>query len=99
MELGWTTNLACERHQVVLAEREDFNVLHNDKLVVPLVENRIIDNRLDVLLVPLREEQHGLRISIRRPEQALAIRVLTDALENSTDGTRNLCLALQCLLW
>lgn len=50
---------------MVLAEREDLDIFHNDQLVVVLVEDSAIDNVAEVLLVALGEEQHSLGIALR----------------------------------
>lgn len=60
-------------------EPVNLNVLDNDQLPVTLVEQRIIHNVLDVLLVALCEVEHGFGVAIGRRQDALTIRVLTDA--------------------
>lgn len=82
----------------MLAKRENLDILQKNQLIMSLIENRIVDNILDVLLIPLREEQHSLRISLWGPEKTLTIGVLTKTLENCANSSRNLCLTLQRLL-
>lgn len=71
--------LPSKRDQMMFAETEDFNVLHNNHLVVALVEDGVVDDVSDVLLVAFCEEQHCLRISGGRIEYSLSVRVLTNA--------------------
>ena len=51
---------ANERKHVVLAHREEFDVLHNDHLLVFFVKNRRFDNLFPVLAIPLGEKLEGL---------------------------------------
>ena len=50
-----------------------------------LVEDGPVNDIAHVLLVPLGEEQHGLCVPLGCREEALAVRVLADALENRPD--------------
>src|SRR5690625_1755517 len=84
------TYLADKGHEVVLAEAVDLNVLDNDHLVVALVEEGVVDNVLDVDLVALCEEEEGLGVARGRVEEALAVRVLADALEEGAHGAAHL---------
>lgn len=74
--------LAGERNHVVLAHGEHLDVLYNNQLIVTLVKDRLVDKVLDILLVSLGEEQHGLSIAIWRGKQTLTVRVLSEALKD-----------------
>jgi hypothetical protein len=82
---------------MMLAEREDLDIFHNDQLVVVLVEDSAIDNVAEVLLVALGEEQHSLGIALRCVQQTLTVGVLTKAFQHRPHGTREL-LEVLCLL-
>lgn len=51
-----------------------------------LLENGAVDDVPDVLLVPLGEPQHRLGVALGGVEDARAVRVLADALEQGGDG-------------
>lgn len=80
---------------MVLAEAVDLNVLDNDHFVVALVKEGVVDKVLDVDVVALCEEEQGLGVARRRVEEALAVGVLADALEQGAHGAAH---ALQALL-
>ena len=88
---GYTgTHLSSEWHQVVLAEREDLNVLHNNQLIVILVEDSAVNDVAKILLVALGEEQHSLSIALWGIQQTLAVGILTKAFQHSPHSTRQL---------
>lgn len=87
-------HLSGKGHEVVLAQAEDLNVLDNDHLVVALLEDGIVDNVADVLLVALGKVEHGLGVALGRVDDAGAVGVLADALENGADGGLHLLEAL-----
>ena len=66
----------------MLTQRENLNVLDYDQLIVIFMEHCPVDQVAHVLLVPLGEKEHGSRVPLRRTAQPLALRVLTEALEN-----------------
>lgn len=55
-----------------------------------LVEERVVDNILDIDLVALGQKQQRLRIPRRRGQQALAVAVLAHALEQRPHGAAHL---------
>ncbi len=91
-------HLAVKRQHVVLAEREDVDVADDDHLVVLLVENRLVDQRRQVGLVALREEEKRVGGALRRLEQALARRILAELLQNGSVRSGQLAAALLALL-
>ena len=96
--ISWTAYLSGKWHEVVLAQRKDLNVLHDDELIVVLVEDGAIDNLTQVLLVALCEEQEGFGVAVRSVEQALAVGVLANALEDGAHGAGQLRQTLVLLL-
>lgn len=56
------------------------------ELVVVFLKNGIVDNLLKVLLIPLREVQHRLRIAQRRIAQTLTVGVLANTLQKCPDA-------------
>jgi hypothetical protein len=90
--------LSREWHEVVFAQREDLDVLDNDKLVVVLVEDGAVHNLAQVLLVTLGEEEEGFRIAVGRVAEALAVGILANALENGAYGAGQLRQPLLLLL-
>ena len=91
--------LAGEWNHVVLAHGEDLDILYDDKLVVALVEDSFVDEILDVLLVALGKEEHGLCVAVWSGKETLTIWVLSQALKDSAHSTGQLLLAFQCLFW
>ncbi|MNH13449.1 hypothetical protein D3C79_730210 [compost metagenome] len=74
--------LANERQQVVLAQRIQFDITDDDHLVVVRVEQCAVDYLLKALLIAMAQVLHGFRRARWRVQQALAIRVFADALQN-----------------
>lgn len=75
---------------MVLAQREDLNVLDYDKFIMVLVENGTIHNITKVLLISLCEEQQRFRVAFRCVQQTLSIGVFTKAFEYGPDSARQL---------
>lgn len=90
--------LAGEWDHVVLAHGEHLDILYDDELVVTFVEDSFVDEVLDVLLVSLGEEEHGLCVAVWSGKETLTVWVLPQALEDSSHSTSQLLLAFQCLL-
>ena len=67
--------LADEGEHMVLAEREEFYVLHNDHMVVRLVEKRAPDYGLAVLEIALGKELHSLGHPFRSLVKSLTLSV------------------------
>ncbi len=65
-------SLAEERKQMMLAHREELNVLHDHHLVIIDVEERIVENVRDVHRITAREELHGLLHALRCAHQSIA---------------------------
>lgn len=80
------THLADKGDEVVLAEALDVDVLDDDHLVVALVEEGVVDEVADVDVVATGEEEEGVCIAGGRVDEALAVGVLADALEQGADG-------------
>ena len=76
---------------MMLAQAENLDILHDDHLVVPLVEDCAVDHVLDVLLVALGEEEHGLGVAGGGVEEAFAVGVFAHALEEGADCGGHLC--------
>lgn len=91
--------LAGEWDHVVLAHGEHLDILHDDELVVALVEDSFVDEVLNVLLVSLGEEEHSLCVAVWSGKETLTVWVLSQALKDSAHSTSQLLLAFQCLLW
>jgi hypothetical protein len=64
------------------------NILHNDQLIMILMEDGTINNIPHILLIPSGEKQHGFCISFWGAEEAFSGRVLADTLEDGTDSAR-----------
>ena len=58
------TYLAQKWYHMMLTQTKDLNILHYDQLIVILMEYRPIYKISHILLVPLREEQHGPSVSL-----------------------------------
>lgn len=91
-------DLAGERDEVVLAEREDVNVTDDDHLLVVLGEDGIVDHVNQTLLVSLRHPHERLGVTLRSAEEALTVGVLADTLKNSSEGSSKHLEVLRLLL-
>ena len=86
--------LADERQHVVLAQGEQLDVLHNDHVVVRLLEEGALDNGFSVLEIALGEELHGLGHTLRRFLQAFAGGVLSQQAQDGLNVGGNLLRSL-----
>jgi hypothetical protein len=75
---------ADERQQMVFAQRVELDVAHHHHLVVVGREDRAVDDRVEVLSIPLGEEGHGTRRTGGGIEQAVARRIFADGLDHRT---------------
>jgi hypothetical protein len=91
-------HLACEWHEMVFAEREDFNVLDNDHLAVSFSEQSVVNNVFNIDLVALGQEQKRLCVARRCIEKTLSIGILADTFEKSAHGTSHAIQSLNLLL-
>ncbi len=74
--------LPKERHEVVLAERKEFNVFHDYHLIICFLKYGVVYDGGQVLFVALGAEEYGLRITLWSIKQALSVRVLSHALQD-----------------
>lgn len=98
MGKGGETDLAVEWDEMMLAHSVDLNVLHNDHLIMPLMEQSSIDDILHILLVSLCVEQHRQRVSLRRIQNSLSVGVLAYTFQQCADRTRHLAQTLRLAL-
>lgn len=82
---------------MVLAETLNLNVLDNDHFVMALVEEGPVDEVVNVYLVALCEEEQSLCVARGGVDEALAVRVLADALEQGADGAAHAVEAVVCV--
>ena len=75
--------LAHEGHHVMLAEGIELYVLHDNHLLVVLVEHGRTQYLLGVEVVSVGEEEHGLGYAFRGFQQALTLRIFT---QQAQDG-------------
>ena len=87
-------SLADEGHHVMLTERIELDVLHDNHLLVVFMEHRRAQNRLGVEVVAIGEEEHGLGDALRALEQSLAFGILAQELEDGLVVLRHLGHAL-----
>src|SRR6267143_681797 len=84
--------LAEERQQVVFAEAEEFDVLHDNHFVVGHAERRAIQYMIQVQVVTAGQIFESFLETLRRLAQPFAIRMLSDDLDNfapvAGDGAR-----------
>src|ERR1039458_6189710 len=78
-------HLTEEGQHMMLAEREDLDVLYDDHLVVVLVKERTAQDFGRILAVALGEEAHRLLDALRRGLQAVAAGVFAQAAQNLAD--------------
>ena len=76
---------ADERQHVVLAQGEEFDVLHDDHVVVGFLEQGALDDGFPVLEISLGEELHGLRYALRSFDKALPLYILSEELQDGLD--------------
>ena len=65
----------------MFTQTEDLYVFYHHQLVMVLVEDGLVDQVSDVLLISFGEEEHGLRIPLRRAEKTLTLRIFSDAFQ------------------
>jgi hypothetical protein len=82
---------------MVFAQAEDFNILHNHQLIMPLMEDCVVNNVSHILLVSLCKEQQSFGISVWCRKKAFAVGVLANAFENSADSAGELLLSREGL--
>lgn len=75
---------------MVLAQREDVDILDNNQLIMVLMEDRTVHQVPDILLIALGEVKHSLGISQGSLAETLALRVLSNAFEDCPNGSREL---------
>src|ERR1700674_2632484 len=73
---------AKERQQVVFAEAEELDVLHNDHFVVGHAEGRTVQYMIQVLVVAAGQKLQSLLKTLRCLAQTFAIRILSDYLDD-----------------
>ena len=69
---------AVKREQMVLAETVEADVLRDDHLVVLLLEDRPVEELVDILRVAAREKSERFRDALGRPAEPLAIGILAE---------------------
>ena len=75
-----------EWQQMVLAQAEDLNVLHDHHFVIRDREKRSIQYLIDILPVAAGQVSHGLRHPMRRPQQAFPAGVLAELANHRAHG-------------
>jgi hypothetical protein len=78
--------LAEERKHVVLAERVELDILHEDHLIVIFGEDGTVQDVCRGLGGAGRQEREGLGHTLRGLEEAFPQRVLADGVQKSRDG-------------
>ena len=86
-------NLSVEWQHVMLAKRIEIDVANDDHLAIILVELRRVEYRHRVLLIAASQESHCPSYAFRRLEQAFALSVFTEKIEDSADVFRYLLLS------
>lgn len=79
-------HFAGEGDEVVLAHREDLDVLDDHELVVVFGEDGVVDDALEVLFVAFGEVEHGLCVARWSVQEALTVGVFADAFEDCADA-------------
>src|ERR1700731_1083857 len=85
--------LPKKRQQMMLAQAEKFDILHQDHLVVTNAEGSPVQKVIDVLVIPAGQKFEGLLITLWRLPQSLALRILADQPDNLAHVTSN-CLRI-----
>ena len=65
---------------MMLAKREDLDIIDDNELIVILMEYCSVDKIPHIFLISLRKEHHSLGISLRRSSKPFSFRVLAHAL-------------------
>src|SRR5947207_13691180 len=79
--------LADERQQMVFAQGIKLDVFHEDDLARFRVEDRVIDDVVQVLAVTIGEKFKGACGPVRCPEQTLPLGIFADGCEQIAEGT------------
>jgi hypothetical protein len=82
--------LSSERNHVVLAKREDINILDNHQLIMVLVEDGAIHQVPHILLVTLGEVKHSFGISHWGFAETLPFWIFSNAFQDRSDSSREL---------
>src|SRR5260370_12022310 len=69
-----------ERQQVVFAETEELDILHDDHLVVSHAKRRAVQNMIQVLMITAGQVLERFLEALRRLAQPFAIRIFPDNL-------------------
>ena len=73
---------------MMLAKAENIDVSDNDHLVVVLGKDGVVDDVDEPVLVALGHPHERLGVPLGRAQQALAVRVLADALQHGAQRLR-----------
>src|SRR5712692_9521939 len=74
--------LAEKRQQVMFAETEEFDVLHDDHFVVGHAERRAVQYMIQIQVVPTGQILERFLVTLRRLAQPFAIGILSDDLDD-----------------
>lgn len=91
------TNLSGEGDQMMFAETKDFDIFHDNHLIMVLVEDGVVDNVSDILLIALCEKQHRLRVSRRRIEDTFSVWVFANTFQYGSDSSSHFLEPFGCL--
>ena len=83
----------------MFTEREDFDVFHDDQLIVVLMEHSTIHNVPQILLIALGEEEHSLCISLRRLQQTFSVGIFPYTFQDRPDSAAQLSQSCAPLLF
>src|SRR4029453_7242997 len=89
-----------ERQQVMLAEAVEVDVAKDDHLAILDSKERIVEDCLDVAVIPAREEPQRILDAPRRLAQSFAIRVLSELGQQLADRVLHVgILSCGCAAW
>jgi len=75
---------------MVLTQTENFNILHDNQLIVIFMKDCPVNQIPDILLIPLREKHKRFRIPFGSFAETFAFGILADALKDCPDGSAEL---------
>jgi hypothetical protein len=79
---GRADYLAHEWHHVVFTHAEDVDVSDEDQIVVVDLEYGVVDHFIDIVRIPLGEEEKGFGVSIGGLDESLPVRIFSNVLQH-----------------
>jgi hypothetical protein len=77
--------LAEKGQEVVLAQAEEIDIRHDHHLIVLHFKQRVVEHLIRILSITARQEAPRAFETVRRPAQAVSLRILSDLFKHCLD--------------